>query len=311
MRSAFRPARSFRARTAHGLRSDQRAAAARGASFGAQPRRSRDFAASTQARKSRWSTRDEDGEAMTVKSIVGLLWALASLPWAPGRRRTLSRRQRRAHIRASLHDGQTRQRDLRGLRSRRVAGRQFENAYGPDGRRQRLVLTSLRRQGELVKAGDVVAEFDTTEQNFKLREAEADLAEADQKVIQAEAQMQAKEEEDNYLLIKARADLKLAELEVRKNPLVSVIAPSRRIWHRSRARNAGAARSAIWRIASDIAGRRANSGSRTRQGQGPGRNRAQEYRDDDSARAQRRLRQRAEQHEHQHVFPGCTCRCCN
>jgi HlyD family secretion protein len=84
-------------------------------------------------------------------------------------------------------------------------------------------ITSLRGAGELVKAGDIVVEFDTTDQLYKLKEAEADLAEAQQKVIQAQAQMQAKEEEDNYLLIKARSDLKQAELEARKNPVVSGI----------------------------------------------------------------------------------------
>ncbi len=84
-------------------------------------------------------------------------------------------------------------------------------------------ITFLRAPGELVKTGDIVAEFDTTDQAYKLKEAEADLAEAEQKVIQAQAQMQAKEEEDNYLLIKARSDLKQAELEARKNPVVSAI----------------------------------------------------------------------------------------
>ncbi|HLW75678.1 MAG TPA: efflux RND transporter periplasmic adaptor subunit, partial [Bryobacteraceae bacterium] len=54
-------------------------------------------------------------------------------------------------------------------------------------------------------------------------EAEADLAEAEQKVAQAQAQMQAKEEEDNYAQIKARADLRQAQLEARKNPLLSTI----------------------------------------------------------------------------------------
>jgi RND family efflux transporter MFP subunit len=86
-----------------------------------------------------------------------------------------------------------------------------------------MAITSLRNAGELVKKDDIVAEFDTTDQINKLKEAEADQAEADQKVIQAEAQLQAKEEEDNYLLIKARADLKQAELEARKNPLVGTI----------------------------------------------------------------------------------------
>jgi multidrug efflux pump subunit AcrA (membrane-fusion protein) len=86
-----------------------------------------------------------------------------------------------------------------------------------------MTITSLRSPGELVKSGDIVAEFDTTEQAYKLKEAEADMAEAEQKVIQAQAQMQAKEEEDNYLLIKAKSDLKQAELDARKNPVLSAI----------------------------------------------------------------------------------------
>ena len=55
-----------------------------------------------------------------------------------------------------------------------------------------LILTALRNSGELVKEGDVVAQFDTTEQEFKLKEAEADLAEAEQQVIQTEADNRAK-----------------------------------------------------------------------------------------------------------------------
>ncbi len=86
-----------------------------------------------------------------------------------------------------------------------------------------MTITSLRSPGELVKSGDTVAEFDTTEQLYKLKEAEADMAEAEQKVIQAQAQMQAKEEEDNYLLIKAKSDLKQAQLDARKNPVLSSI----------------------------------------------------------------------------------------
>ena len=87
-----------------------------------------------------------------------------------------------------------------------------------------LILTFLRSPGELVKEGDVVAQFDTTEQEFKQKEAEADLAEAEQHVIQAQADGQAKEEEAQYELAQARADLRQAELEARRNPLLSVIA---------------------------------------------------------------------------------------
>jgi tetratricopeptide (TPR) repeat protein len=39
-------------------------------------------------------------------------------------------------------------------------------------------VTDLRQNGEMVKEGDVVVQFDTTQQEYNLREAEADLAEA-------------------------------------------------------------------------------------------------------------------------------------
>jgi HlyD family secretion protein len=82
-------------------------------------------------------------------------------------------------------------------------------------------LTSLKEGGTEVKKGEIVAEFDTTEQDYKLKEAEADLAEADQKLAQAAAQRDAQAEEDRYALLKAQTDVKLAELEVRRNPLLS------------------------------------------------------------------------------------------
>ena len=71
-----------------------------------------------------------------------------------------------------------------------------------------------------MKTGQVVAEFDTTEQEYKLKEAEADLAEAEAHLAQAKAQNDAQDEEDRYALLKAESDVRLAELDVRKNPLL-------------------------------------------------------------------------------------------
>ena len=51
-----------------------------------------------------------------------------------------------------------------------------------------LPITFLRSTGELVAAGDVVAAFDASGQQFDLREAEADLEEARQQQIKAEAE---------------------------------------------------------------------------------------------------------------------------
>lgn len=87
-----------------------------------------------------------------------------------------------------------------------------------------LVLTSLREPGELVKAGETVAEFDSTELTFNLREAEADLAEAEQQLRQARADSLAREEEARYSLLKAESDLRLAELEARRNDMLAAIA---------------------------------------------------------------------------------------
>ena len=86
-----------------------------------------------------------------------------------------------------------------------------------------LHITYLRRPGELVKPGDPVVEFDTTEQEFNLREAEADVAEAEQRVADAKAQLDAQKEEDAYALQKARSDVRLAELEVKKNLISAAI----------------------------------------------------------------------------------------
>jgi multidrug resistance efflux pump len=87
-----------------------------------------------------------------------------------------------------------------------------------------LVITSLREPGELVKAGDTVVEFDTTELTFNLREAEADLAEAQQQLRRATAESKAREEEARYALLKAESDLRIAELEARRNDMLAAIA---------------------------------------------------------------------------------------
>jgi HlyD family secretion protein len=86
-----------------------------------------------------------------------------------------------------------------------------------------LAITELRETGDLVNAGDVVVKFSTVEEEFKLREAEADLAEAEQQVIQANAESEAKQEEARYALLQAHSELKLALLEARKNELLAAM----------------------------------------------------------------------------------------
>jgi multidrug efflux pump subunit AcrA (membrane-fusion protein) len=84
-------------------------------------------------------------------------------------------------------------------------------------------ITVLRKGGDLVKAGEIVLQFDTTDQAFKLKESQADLAEAEQQVLKAQAEGEAQQEENNYQLMKAKADVRQAELDCRKNRMLSVI----------------------------------------------------------------------------------------
>ena len=86
-----------------------------------------------------------------------------------------------------------------------------------------MAITSLREPGELVSPGDVVVRFDTTEQEFKLKEAEADLAEAQQQVVKAQADSLSSDEESQYAMMSAQADVQLAELELRRNPTLAAI----------------------------------------------------------------------------------------
>jgi multidrug resistance efflux pump len=87
-----------------------------------------------------------------------------------------------------------------------------------------MAITYLREPGELVKPGDTVVEFDPTQQEYNLREAQADLAEAEQSVIQAQATAEFTEEESRYAAASAAADVKVAELEIRRNALLPAIA---------------------------------------------------------------------------------------
>ena len=86
-----------------------------------------------------------------------------------------------------------------------------------------LVIVSLKQAGDLVKAGDVVVEFDATELTFNMREAEADLAEAEQQLLKAKAGNEARQEEARFSLVQAESQLRLAELDARRNDLLAAI----------------------------------------------------------------------------------------
>jgi HlyD family secretion protein len=86
-----------------------------------------------------------------------------------------------------------------------------------------LAVIDIRDNGEMVKEGDVVVQFDTTQQEYNLREAQADLAEAQQKVAQTEAENQAIDVETRQAVESAKTQVNIAELEVRRNRFLSAM----------------------------------------------------------------------------------------
>src|SRR5882724_933851 len=86
-----------------------------------------------------------------------------------------------------------------------------------------LQITHLLRTGTPVKKGDIVIEFDPSEQQFKLAQSRSELDQADQEIIKAKADTSVQAATDKVALLKARFDVRRAELEVEKNELASII----------------------------------------------------------------------------------------
>jgi multidrug resistance efflux pump len=86
-----------------------------------------------------------------------------------------------------------------------------------------LQIVHLAKTGARVKTGDVIVEFDPSEQEYNLEQSRSQLAEAEQQIIKAKADAKVKAAEDKVALLKARFDVRRAELEVSRNELVSEI----------------------------------------------------------------------------------------
>jgi len=86
-----------------------------------------------------------------------------------------------------------------------------------------LQITRLAHTGAAVKKGDIVIEFDPSEQRYKLDQNRSELLQADQEIAKAKADAAVLAAQDKVALLKDRFDVRRAELEVQKNELVSVI----------------------------------------------------------------------------------------
>ena len=86
-----------------------------------------------------------------------------------------------------------------------------------------LQITHLLHTGSPVKKGELVMEFDPSEQHFKLDQNRSELQQAEQEITKARADAEVVTAQDKVALLKARFDVRRAELDVQKNELVSSI----------------------------------------------------------------------------------------
>jgi HlyD family secretion protein len=86
-----------------------------------------------------------------------------------------------------------------------------------------LQITQLVSTGQHVHKGDVIIEFDPTEQEYKLEQSRSELEQAQQEIIKANADAAVLAAQDKVDLLKARYDVRKAELDVQKDPLLSKI----------------------------------------------------------------------------------------
>lgn len=86
-----------------------------------------------------------------------------------------------------------------------------------------LQIVQLAKTGAQVKAGEVILEFDPSDQEYNLEQAQSRLNEAKQQIINAKANADVQAAQDKVSLLVARYDVRRAELEVQKNELVADI----------------------------------------------------------------------------------------
>jgi multidrug efflux pump subunit AcrA (membrane-fusion protein) len=99
-----------------------------------------------------------------------------------------------------------------------------------------LQIIHIVKTGTLVKAGDVVIEFDPVEQEYNLELSRSQLDEADQQIKKLQADIAVRTAADKVSLLVAQYDVRRAELQVQGNDLLGTIEARKNILNLEEAR---------------------------------------------------------------------------
>ena len=86
-----------------------------------------------------------------------------------------------------------------------------------------LRVVNMLQTGMAVKQGDVIVEFDPTDQQFAVEQARTEVAEADQEIVKMKADAVAQAAQDEVALLTARFEVRRAELDSSGNEFIGAI----------------------------------------------------------------------------------------
>jgi multidrug efflux pump subunit AcrA (membrane-fusion protein) len=84
-------------------------------------------------------------------------------------------------------------------------------------------VTSLAPLGSLAKEKDLIVEYDDSERQAALEEAQLSVQSVDEQIKQAKADLAIQQSKDQVTLLKTRYDVRRAELEVKRNDIIDAI----------------------------------------------------------------------------------------
>jgi HlyD family secretion protein len=83
--------------------------------------------------------------------------------------------------------------------------------------------TRLAPMGSLAKEKDLIVEYDDSERKAALEEAQLNVQAVDEQIKKAKADLAIQQSQDQVTLLKTRYDVRRAELDVQRNPIISAI----------------------------------------------------------------------------------------
>jgi len=84
-------------------------------------------------------------------------------------------------------------------------------------------VTQLAPVGSLSKEKDLIIEYDDSERQAALEEQQLSVQSVDEQIKKAKADLAIQQSEDSVQLLKAKYDVRRAELEVKRNPIIDAI----------------------------------------------------------------------------------------